>query len=372
MVRLVENRQREEEDQRGDHDAEQVTHLHLSGCAAENVPHLEILQHLTRYGGRDADHRRDAEHRGDATGAGDAQGHHQQGRNHQRAERQPRHGIIGGADHSHQISGDRGEEEAEHNHHQRRHHRAGDDFRAGKIPRAADEEVIQRDHRQKHHAHARKYHLGTQVAVGAVAGGMRSGGFLQIGDGARHADAQLLAHLEQSVGGAHQHSAHGDGAHHGEVNRLRQQRPGERLTARMGSLDGGSKNKGQQRNEQSPSQYAAGKIQGGKSRADDVADSQVSRAHVRRGEDGRAPGYRGGHVGIGAGAQQQFFAQRADADGKGVVRGKYVDRAQKVHQPAKAHVGEQNLGRFASLAGRPCGFPRRRRTPGTEVPGPPP
>ena len=101
----------------------QVADLHFGGCAAQDVPHLEVLQHLARHGGRDADHRRDAEHRGDATRAGDAQGHHQQGRNHQRTKRQSRHGIIGGTDHSHQVSGDRGEEEAEHDHHQCRHQR---------------------------------------------------------------------------------------------------------------------------------------------------------------------------------------------------------------------------------------------------------
>ncbi len=275
VVGLVENRQREEEDQGGHHDAEQVADLHLGGCAAQNVPHLEILQHLAGHGGRDADHGGDAEHRRDAAGAGDAQGHHQQSRNHQRAEGQSRHGIIGGADHSHQISGDRGEEEAEHNHHQRRHHRAGDDFRAGEIPRAADEEVVQRDHRHEHHAHAREYHLGAQVAVSAVGGGMGSGGFLQIGDGARHACAQLLAHLEQGVGSAHQHSAHRDGAHHGEINCLRQQRPGKRLTARLGSLDAGSQHEGEQGNQQSPRQHAAGKIQRRQAWADDVAYSKA-------------------------------------------------------------------------------------------------
>ena len=54
VVCLIENRQREEEDQRGNHNSKQVTEPHLGGSAAKNVPHLEILQHLPRHSRRDA------------------------------------------------------------------------------------------------------------------------------------------------------------------------------------------------------------------------------------------------------------------------------------------------------------------------------
>ena len=44
-----------------------------------------------------------------------------------------------------------------------------------------------------------------------------------------------------------------------------------------------------------------------------------------------------------------FLPRALMLTGKGVVRGKDVDRAQKIHQSAKAHIGEQNLGRPGAL-----------------------
>ena len=69
---------------------------------------------------------------------------------------------------------------------------------------------------------------------------------------------------------------HGNGPHHREIDRLRQQRPGDRIAAGMSGLNVGAHSKGQERNQQAPGQYAAGEIQSGKTRSNDVAHTKVS------------------------------------------------------------------------------------------------
>ncbi len=61
--------------------------------------------------------------------------------------------------------------------------------------------------------------------------------FLQVRNGSTHADGQLLAHLEQRVRGAHQHSAHGDGTHNRVIDGSSEQVPRQRLTARLRGLN---------------------------------------------------------------------------------------------------------------------------------------
>ena len=61
VIGLVQNRQREEQDQRRHHDAEQVADLHLGRRAAQDVAHLQVLQHFAGDGRRNADHRGDAQ-----------------------------------------------------------------------------------------------------------------------------------------------------------------------------------------------------------------------------------------------------------------------------------------------------------------------
>ena len=66
---------------------------------------------------------------------------------------------------------------------------------------------------------------------------------------------------------------------------------------------------GQQGNQQTPCQHAAGEFKRGQPRSDDVAHAQISGADVGSGEKRSASGDSRGHVGIRARPQQQFLAQ---------------------------------------------------------------
>ena len=66
-----------------------------------------------------------------------------------------------------------------------------------------------------------KHELGVQVAFRAGRAGMCRGRLLQVRNGARHAAAQTLAHAEQRVAGADQHSADRDRPHDEAPHRAR-------------------------------------------------------------------------------------------------------------------------------------------------------
>ena len=65
-VALVQQQQREVQRQARHGDADEVADLHASRRAAQDVPDLQVLQHLARDRRGDADHRRHAQHRGHA------------------------------------------------------------------------------------------------------------------------------------------------------------------------------------------------------------------------------------------------------------------------------------------------------------------
>ena len=62
-----------------------IADLHAARRAAQDVPDLQVLQHLARHRRRYAHHRRHAQHRRHAAHARDADRHHQQRRDDQRA-----------------------------------------------------------------------------------------------------------------------------------------------------------------------------------------------------------------------------------------------------------------------------------------------
>ncbi len=62
----MENDDRDEHHERRHEDPDEVADLHLPRRAAEDVPDLQVLEHLAGDGRRDAHHRRHAEHGGDA------------------------------------------------------------------------------------------------------------------------------------------------------------------------------------------------------------------------------------------------------------------------------------------------------------------
>ena len=92
--------------------------------AAQDVPDLQVLQHLAGHGRGYADHRRHAQHGGHAG--------HVPSRPMATIssaamisvrQRQARDRVVRRADHAHQVARNRREEESEHDHHDRRHHR---------------------------------------------------------------------------------------------------------------------------------------------------------------------------------------------------------------------------------------------------------
>ena len=125
---------------------------------------------------------------------------HQKRRNHQGAERQSRHGIVRRTNHAHQVSGNGGEEKAEHDHYARSHQRSGDHLRTRQVPCAGDEPVVQRNHRQEYHSDSGENEFGWKITLGAgwcprvpPPTSFRS-------ETARPMpDHQLFAHLEQRV-----------------------------------------------------------------------------------------------------------------------------------------------------------------------------
>ncbi len=173
-------------------------------------------------------------------------------------------------------------------------------------------------------------------------------GFFEIADGARHADAELLAHAEQGIAGADQHAADGDRADDGKIDRARERVPSD-FALLQRSLQLRPQQVGEQRNQQAPGEHAAGEVQCGQARADDVADSQVGRADRRRIERAYAPGCQGRDIGIRAGAQQKVFAERSDIHRERLYIFKNVQLRERIDQRAESHIGKQDLGRLRAL-----------------------
>ena len=196
-------------------------------------------------------------------------------------------------------------------------------------------------------ADAQEHDLGVEVVFGAVGDFMGGGGFLQVGDGAAHADAELLAHAEQGEAGAHQHAADGDGAHDGEPHVVRQGGPVHGRARGQIGLDARSEEVNEQWNQQAPGDHAAGEIQRGKARPDDVADAEIGGADGGRVEGGHAAGGDHGCGGGAADAQAAGHGRNPDQDGAHVPED--VDLAQEVHHRAEAHVGEEDLGGLGAL-----------------------
>ncbi len=119
-VGLVQQVEREEEQEPGEDDADQVAHLHLPGRAAEDVADLQVLEHLARDRGGHADDRGDAEHGRDALDALDAHDHHRERRDDRGGQRESGDRVVRGADQADQVPGHGGEEEPRHQHHDRR------------------------------------------------------------------------------------------------------------------------------------------------------------------------------------------------------------------------------------------------------------
>ncbi len=106
----------------------------------------------------------------------------------------------------------------------------------------------------------------------------------QIGERLAKALGQASAHLEQGISCAHQHTADSNWTHDESPYRYSHRCP---IIARIGwkvmaQLWSHEKNK--QRNEQSPGQYATGKLNRCQPQSDDVPHAEVGRAHAGCGE----------------------------------------------------------------------------------------
>ena len=99
----------------------------------------------------------------------------------------------------------------------------------------------------------------------------------------------------------------------------------------------------EQRDEQTPRHHAAGKIERGQFRPDDVSHADIGRADGGRGERGDTA--RAEHLlGAQRAQPQRALAQLADAEEEIAVGRENVDHAAQVNQRAEAHVIEQILG----------------------------
>ena len=106
--------------------------------------------------------------------------------------------------------------------------------------------------------------------------------------------AEVLAHAEERVAGAHHHAADGDGAHDEAPDRTGLSGPEGLIGHGAGRNklrhEGRPAEEEDERNQQTPGDDAAGEVQRGQARADDVADAEIGRADRGRGEGGGGAG----------------------------------------------------------------------------------
>ena len=115
-----------------------------------------------------------------------------------------------------------------------------------------------------------------QVLVDAVHHVIAGGGLLHVGDGAGEARSQALAHLEEGEAGADEHAADGDGTDDELPDRVGEGDP----VAFGSSLRENTRGQevGDDRDQQTPGDDAAGEVQGAELGANDVAHAHVGGA----------------------------------------------------------------------------------------------
>ena len=310
--------------------AEQVTHLHAPGRAAQDVPGLEVLQHLTGHGRTHADHSGHAQHGGHALAALHTQHHHHEGGDHQGRQREARDRVVAGAHDAHQVAADGREEEAQDHHHQGRHE---GDQRAHLEDAPSDEEGHQGREAQAEHD------VGEgQVLVDAVHHLLTGSSLLHVRHGAAEARGEALAHFEEGEAGAHEHAADGDGPHDELPDRDGEGDP----VALRGILgqDAGRQEIGDDGHQQAPGDDAAGEVQGAEFGPDDVAH-----AHVGGADAGGAEQHAAADLGLPA---------VDEVDGRGLEAhepfpggGEELDLHQGLDHSADAHGAEEELGAAA-------------------------
>ena len=334
--------EREEERQTCQHDARELSHLHLPGRASEDVADLQILQHLTGDRGGDAHdsgHRKDRRHALDSL---DPDDHHRECGDDRGGEGQARDGIVGGADHADQVSRHCGEEEPGEDH----------DDRGEESGRQRLREVeVEGDHQHEDQQDPDQQDLEGDVAIGAVRRLVRGRRLLHVGDPTLDAENELVVHPPQRVGRADQHPADRDGPDRvapevpGQRRPVRALRPGE-LRPQLGT-----ENEDQERHEETPGQEAPREVQRGELGTDDVADPQVRRARGRELEGAHATGRDRARFGPQAETDEALL-HLANGDLEGVGGPEDTAVAEQLDESAHAHRAEELLGRLgAPLAG---------------------
>ncbi len=108
---------------------------------------------------------------------------------------------------------------------------------------------------------------------------------------------------------------------------------------------------GEQRNQQAPGDHAAGEVQRGQARADDVADPEIRRTDRRRGHHAC-----GAHIQLlvvaACGQPDHAAPEVTDPYQEGVAGRKDIERPEEVDQRTAAHVVEQQFRRLRSLLAR--------------------
>jgi hypothetical protein len=298
------------------------------------VSDFEILQHFSGNGGGDADDGGDSEDGNDSGSAFDADGDHEQGGDDQGAEGESADRIVGGADHADQVSGDGGEEEAEDDHDD-----GGDDGSDDDL----GEEEVEGDHGAEDDGESEKDDLGAEIFFITQRGLFLLSGLLEIADGSLDSDAERLAHFEERVGSADEHSADGDGTDDGEPDSV----------GDGGPIDGGSggcgvgcdlraEEVGEERDHESPGEQASGKVEGGEAGSDDVADAEVGGADGRSAEGSCAAG--GDEWSVGTATEFQSSGKSGDVDEEFLAGVEDVQGSGKEDGGTDTHVGEEDFG----------------------------
>ena len=339
----VQQHQGEVHDQGREEDPEDVPDLHLVGGASQDVPDLQVLEHLAGDGRGDAHDGGDTEHGGDPAHPRCADDDHEQGGDDQGRQGQAGDRVVGGADRPDQVARNGGEEKAGDCH--------DDGGQDGRRP-AAGEDLVDEDHQHEGRREARQDDLDVEVLFEAGGDLGLPGGLLDIAHRSLDAGGQVLSHPEKSVPGPDEHPADGDraddefpdvGDHVGPVDvghgHARPVEPLDELRAEEIHQQGG---------EETPGQDTAREVESGQAGPDDVADPDVGRIDARtRNGDGASRAERGGFF-FGAQAHEAG-PDLAHPDDEVLAGGEELDNAQDVEEGPEPHGLEEELGALAAF-----------------------